>query len=202
MAQQHGRVSAEVFVKNLLRDRNQILDRYDGRQASDDPLPERAELASLDKTLTVLNGVLAGPYFDYLGRTVGYKSDRRYIMLNLAGQPQVESKQRPMGSPEDLGYALTMNTDLKALVVHGYHDLSTPVLHEPLPARAERVRQERAPAPVLRHLSRRPHVLPERRQPRRALQGRVGVLQVNHPASGRGQRLPCVGKLRNLDGTP
>ena len=31
-----------------------------------------------------------------------------------------------MGSPEDLAYALTMNTDLKALVVHGYHDLSTP----------------------------------------------------------------------------
>ena len=27
---------------------------------------------------------------------------------------------------DDLGYALTLNTDLKALVVHGYHDLSTP----------------------------------------------------------------------------
>lgn len=125
VAQQRGRVGADVFVKGLLRDRQQILDRYDGRQISDDPLPERAELASLDKTLTVLNGVLSGPYFDYLGRTVGYKSDRRYIMLNLPANQQW-NRGSDRGSPEDLGYALSLNGDLKALVVHGYHDLSTP----------------------------------------------------------------------------
>lgn len=125
VARQRGRVGADVFVKNLLHDRNLILDRYDGRQASDDPLPERAELASLDRTLTVLNGVLSGPYFDYLGRTVGYKSDRRYIMLNLDANRQW-NRGSDLGSPDDLGYALTLNTDLKALVVHGYHDLSTP----------------------------------------------------------------------------
>jgi len=125
VAQQHGRVSPEVFVKNLLRDRNQILDRYDGRQASDDPLPEQADFSSLDKMLTVLNGVLSGPYFDYISRTLGYKSDRRYNMLNLVVNSKW-NRESPMGSPEDLAYALTMNTDLKALVVHGYHDLSTP----------------------------------------------------------------------------
>ena len=125
VAQQHGRVSAEVFAKNLLRDRNQVLDRYDGRQANDDPLPERAEFASLDKMLTVLNGVLSAPYFDYLGRTLGYKNERRYIMLNLDANARW-NRSSAMGSAEDLGYALTLNTDLKALVVHGYHDLSTP----------------------------------------------------------------------------
>jgi carboxypeptidase C (cathepsin A) len=125
VAQHHGRVSAEDFVKNLLRDRALVLDRYDGRQANDDPLPERPEFTSLDKTLTVLNGVLSGPYFDYLNRTVGYKSDRRYLMLNLAANMKWD-RSSPLGSAEDLGYALTLNTDLKALVVHGYHDLSTP----------------------------------------------------------------------------
>jgi carboxypeptidase C (cathepsin A) len=125
VAQQHGRVSAEVFAKNLLRERQQVLDRYDGRMANADPLPERAEFGSLDKTLTVLNGVLSGPYFDYLGRTLGYKSDRRYIMLNLAANAQW-NRSADLGSAEDLGYALTLNTDLKALVVHGYHDLATP----------------------------------------------------------------------------
>lgn len=125
VAQQRGRVGADVFVKNLLRERNQILDRYDGRQASDDPLPERAELATLDRTLTVLNGVLSGPFFDHLGRTVGYRSDRRYIMLNLEAN-MLWDRRSPLGSADDLGYALSLNTDLKALVVHGYHDLSTP----------------------------------------------------------------------------
>jgi len=125
VAQQRARVGADVFVKNLLRDRNLILDRYDGRQASDDPLPEHAELASLDRTLTVLNGVLSGPYYDYLGRTLGYRNDRQYIMLNLAANARWD-RSSDLGSPDDLGFALTLNTDLKALVVHGYHDLSTP----------------------------------------------------------------------------
>ena len=125
VAQMHGRVPSDLFVKSLLRDQNKVLDRYDGRQASDDPLPERAELASMDKTLQVMNGVLSGPYFDYLGRTLGFKSDRRYIMLNLAANRKW-NRDSPLGAPEDLAYALTMNTDLKALVVHGYHDLSTP----------------------------------------------------------------------------
>jgi carboxypeptidase C (cathepsin A) len=31
-----------------------------------------------------------------------------------------------LGTPEDLAVALTQNTDLKALVVHGYHDLGVP----------------------------------------------------------------------------
>lgn len=35
-------------------------------------------------------------------------------------------RSSPMGSPEDLAYALTLNTGLKALPVHGYHDLSMP----------------------------------------------------------------------------
>ena len=125
VAQHRGRVGAEDFAKNLLRDQSLVLDRYDGRQANDDPLPERPEFTSLDKTLTVLNGVLSGPYFDYLDRTLGYKSDRRYIMLNLAANAKWD-RSSPLGSAEDLGYALTMNSDLEAMVVHGYHDLSTP----------------------------------------------------------------------------
>lgn len=125
VAQAHARVGSDVFVKSLLHDRNEVVDRYDGRQASDDPLPERPELASTDKMLVVMNGVLSGPYFDYLTRTIGYKSDRRYNMLNLQVNKQW-NRSSPVGSPEDLAYALTMNTNLKALVVHGYHDLSTP----------------------------------------------------------------------------
>ena len=31
----------------------------------------------------------------------------------------------PLGSPDDLAVALAQNHDLKALVLHGYHDLAT-----------------------------------------------------------------------------
>ncbi|MBL8316167.1 MAG: hypothetical protein JNK55_20720 [Rubrivivax sp.] len=46
-------------------------------------------------------------------------------MLNLDAN-RVWNRGSPRGSPEDLAYALSLNSDLKALVVHGYHDLSTP----------------------------------------------------------------------------
>jgi carboxypeptidase C (cathepsin A) len=124
LAQSRGRVSQLVFAKTLLRDRSQVIDRYDGRQASDDPAPEKLEFASFDKTLVVMNGVLSAPFIDYMRRTVGFRSDRSYIMLNLAANKRWK-KSGDFGTPEDLAYALTLNTDLKAMVVHGYHDLAT-----------------------------------------------------------------------------
>lgn len=125
VASQNGRISAEVFVKDLLRQQYKLLDRYDGTQATDDPLPERFEFASLDRSLQVLNGVLAAPFHDYLRQKVGYKSERVYHLLNLRVNLQW-NRAKPMGTPEDLAFALTVNPDLKALILHGYHDLSTP----------------------------------------------------------------------------
>jgi carboxypeptidase C (cathepsin A) len=124
LAQSRLRVGQLVFAKTLLRDRSQVIDRYDGRQASDDPNPDKLEFAGLDKTLVALNGVLSAPFIDYMRRTAGFKSDRNYILLNTAANRRWKSAG-DFGTPEDLAYALTMNTDLKALVVHGYHDLAT-----------------------------------------------------------------------------
>lgn len=124
LAQSRGRVSQLVFAKSLLRDRSQMIDRYDGRQAYDDPAPDKLEFSSLDRTLIVMNGVLSGPFLDYLRRATGFQSDRRYIMLNLATNKRWKANG-DFGTPEDLAYALTMNQDLKALVVHGYHDMAT-----------------------------------------------------------------------------
>ncbi len=125
VASQNGRVSAEIFVKDLLRKQYKLLDRYDGTQATDDPLPEHPEFASLDRSLQLLNGVLSAPFQDYLRQQVGYTSERVYNMLNLRVNMQW-NRAKPLGTPEDLAYALTVNPDLKALVLHGYHDLSTP----------------------------------------------------------------------------
>jgi carboxypeptidase C (cathepsin A) len=73
----------------------------------------------------VLNGVLSAPFFDYMTRTIGYRTDRNYTMLNLQANSRW-NRSSPRGTADDLAYALTMNVDLKSLVVHGYHDLVTP----------------------------------------------------------------------------
>jgi len=59
-----------------------------------------------------------------VSKDLGYVTDRPYIPLNLEVN-MAWDRASPLGSPDDLGVALAQNRDLKALVVHGYHDLVT-----------------------------------------------------------------------------
>jgi len=78
----------------------------------------------LDRSLTILGGVLLAPFMDYVRTDLGYVSNRPYIPLNLEINMKWDRNSK-LGGPEDLGIALAQNTDLKALVVHGYHDMTT-----------------------------------------------------------------------------
>ncbi len=125
VARYRGRVPEAVFAVNLLAAQGKVIDNYDGTQASDNPTPEkRDDLGVLPRSLTILSGVLLPPFMDYLQKDLGYATDRPYIVLNLEVNAMWDRKST-LGGPEDLAIALTQNTDLKALVVHGYHDLST-----------------------------------------------------------------------------
>ena len=78
-----GRISESVFAANLLARKGQVIDTYDGTQASDNPMPEKNELAVFDRSLTILSGVLLAPFMDYVRKDLGYVSNRPYIPLNL-----------------------------------------------------------------------------------------------------------------------
>ena len=124
VARQGGRVSEALFGASLLASRGQVIDTYDGTQASDNPRPQEQSLGVLDRSLTVLGGVLLAPFMDYVRDDLGYLSDRPYIPLNLEVN-MAWDRNSGLGGPDDLGVALAQNTDLKALVVHGYHDMKT-----------------------------------------------------------------------------
>jgi len=124
VARQGGRVSEAIFGASLLASRGQVIDTYDGTQASDNPTPEKQDLGVLDRSLTILGGVLLAPFMDYVRTDLGYVSNRPYIPLNLEINMKWDRNSK-LGGPEDLGIALAQNTDLKALVVHGYHDMTT-----------------------------------------------------------------------------
>ena len=124
VARQGGRVSEAIFGASLLASRGQVIDTYDGTQASDNPTPEKQDLGVLDRSLTILGGVLLAPFMDYVRTDLGYVSNRPYIPLNLEINMKWDRNSKLSG-PEDLGIALAQNTDLKALVVHGYHDMTT-----------------------------------------------------------------------------
>lgn len=102
-----------------------MIDRYDGTIATENPVPELPGLQVMDRSLAVLTGVLLPPFMEYLRGDVGYKTGRNYIPLNFEANMQWD-RSSSTGGPEDLAVALAQNPDLRALVVHGMHDLATP----------------------------------------------------------------------------
>lgn len=118
-----GRVGEAVFATGLLAAKGQVLDLYDGTTPTENPRPDkRDDFGAAPRTLTVLSGVYLPPFMDYVRNDLGYASDRPYLVLNLEVSLLWDRKSA-LGTPEDLATALTQNTDLKALVVHGYQDL-------------------------------------------------------------------------------
>jgi carboxypeptidase C (cathepsin A) len=123
VAVNRGRVGEAVFGNNLLASRGLVLDLYDGTQATEKPMPEkRDEYGARPRSLSILTGVVLQPLMDYLQKDLGYVTDRPYLVLNLEVGALWDRKST-MGTPGDLEIALAQNTDLKALVVHGYQDL-------------------------------------------------------------------------------
>lgn len=125
LARSNGRIDQLVFAGSLLADRGLVLDRYDGSQASDNPKPQEPGIGVLDRSLTVLSGILLAPLMDYLRADLGYVSDRAYLPLNMSVNAAFD-RTSTVGTPDDVGIALAQNTDLKVLVVHGAYDSVTP----------------------------------------------------------------------------
>jgi carboxypeptidase C (cathepsin A) len=123
VALHRGRIGEAVFANNLLAAQGKVLDLYDGTQPSDNPTPEQRDaFGASPRSLSILSGVLLPPFMDYVRNDLGYATERPYTVLNLEASALWDRKST-LGTPEDLAVALTQNTDLKALVVHGYHDL-------------------------------------------------------------------------------
>lgn len=125
VARKRARISDQDFATALLADRGLMIDRYDGTVATENPVPEQPGLAVFDRSLAVLTGVLLPPFMEYIRSDVGYRTDRAYIPLNMEVNIAWDRASQT-GGPEDLALSLAQNPDLRALVVHGMHDLATP----------------------------------------------------------------------------
>jgi len=125
LARNNGRIDQLLFAGSLMADKGMVLDRYDGSQASDNPRPQDASIGVLDRSLTVLSGILLSPLMDYLRADLGFVTDRPYEPLNLTVNSAFD-RTSTVGTPDDVGIALAQNSDLKVLVVHGAYDTVTP----------------------------------------------------------------------------
>jgi carboxypeptidase C (cathepsin A) len=133
------RVSATRFRKELFRDDDQILGRYDARFEAFD-VDAAGENPGFDPSDTGISGVFVGAFHDYLQSELNYKSSETYNLQGPGINENWDWKHRASGSgggggrgqqlqPDtviDLGDAMRKNPQLKVFSANGWFDLATP----------------------------------------------------------------------------
>ena len=122
------RVEIQRFAKELLRDRQRVVGRLDGRFQGIDANPG-GELPEADPSMSAIRPPYTSTFNDYIQRELEYKSDLPYYILGegvgawdwgltgRTGYPDVSAALRD---------AFAKNPTLKVFVGSGYYDLATP----------------------------------------------------------------------------
>ena len=132
------RVSATRFRKELFRDDDQILGRYDARfQAFD--VDAAGEFPGFDPSDTGISGVFVGAFHNYLQNELKYTDSATYNLQGPGINENWDWKHRASGGggfgrgqqlqPDtviDLGDAMRKNPHLKVFSANGWFDLATP----------------------------------------------------------------------------
>jgi carboxypeptidase C (cathepsin A) len=132
VARWHGRVPLNVFVKEIRHGDGDLVSRYDGSVAGDDPYPSAATPQSGDPILDGLKAIITTGFTAYVRDELHFKTDRHYELLNGdVGKKwewhDHEAADSP-GASDDLREGLALNPHLKVMIAHGMTDLQTPYL--------------------------------------------------------------------------
>jgi len=131
------RVSPTRFRKELLRDQNKILGRYDGRFAGPDE-DAAGEFPGFDPSDTGITGAYVAAFHDYLQKDLKYNPSEPYnnsgIGLNENWDWRHRPNRRTMGGRDqtmpyvagDLGDTIRKNPHLRVFAANGIYDLATP----------------------------------------------------------------------------
>jgi carboxypeptidase C (cathepsin A) len=136
------RISATRFRKELLRDEDEILGRYDARFEGFD-VDSVGENPGYDPSDTGISGVYVGAFHEYVEKELKYMSQEPYYLSGPGLNQAWDFSHRPSGAqggggggggrgqtqPDvavDLADAMRKNPKLKVFSANGYFDLATP----------------------------------------------------------------------------
>jgi carboxypeptidase C (cathepsin A) len=131
------RVAPARFRKELLRDDERTLGRYDARFMGWDP-DAAGETPGSDPSDTGISGAYVGAFHDYIQRELKYMSQETYYVSGPGVNQGWDFKHKAAGSvagrgeqttPDvaiDLADAMRKNPKLKVFSANGYFDLATP----------------------------------------------------------------------------
>ena len=127
-----GRVSPQLFSRELLRDRGVICGLYDASVTCRDPFPARPNYEGPDPTLWATERVFASGINALLRRELEVETEREYLLLNLEVNRnwKDDSDQWSIFSQiqavDDLRYAMSLNPHMLVRISHGVFDMVTP----------------------------------------------------------------------------
>ena len=128
---QHARLRIKIsrFTKELLRDQERTVGRYDSRYTGIDR-DAAGETSEYDPSYAAVLGVFTATMNDYVRTQLEYTSDLPYEILTgkVAPWNYGEYQNRYVEVAETLRQAMTQNPYLKVFVANGYYDLATPFL--------------------------------------------------------------------------
>ncbi len=132
------RISATRFRKELFRNDDQILGRYDARFEAFD-VDAAGENPGFDPSDTGISGAFVGAFHNYLQNELKYTDTGTYYLSGPGINQNWDWKHRPSGGgrafgreqtmPDtviDLGDAMRKNPHLKVFSANGWFDLATP----------------------------------------------------------------------------
>jgi carboxypeptidase C (cathepsin A) len=121
------RISMRRFGKELLRDREQTIGRFDGRYTSMDR-DSAGSSYEFDASGAVIFGPFTATFNDYIRRDLKYEDEHVYEILTGNVYPWSYSnfENRYVDASETLREAMTANPHLMLFVACGYFDLATP----------------------------------------------------------------------------
>jgi carboxypeptidase C (cathepsin A) len=132
------RIQATRFRKELLRDEDEIMGRYDARFEALDGDPA-GENPGFDPSDTGISGVYVGAFHTYLTQELKYMSQEPYYLSGPGLNQAWDFHHRPGGGggygrgeqtePDvaiDLADAMRKNPKLRVFSANGYFDLATP----------------------------------------------------------------------------
>jgi carboxypeptidase C (cathepsin A) len=121
------RISIQRFVKELLRDQQRTVGRFDSRVKGID-IDTVGERPEYDPSYITVQGTYTAAWNQYVRADLKFESDLPYEILTGRVQPRSykDVENRYVNVAETLRQAMVRNPALKVFVANGYYDLATP----------------------------------------------------------------------------
>ncbi|MGO4571549.1 S10 family peptidase [Microvirga sp. 2TAF3] len=123
-----GRIDTRTFQREMRRQSSEVVSAYDANVAGADPDPNAYAARFEDPVLTAMTAPLTSAMIDHLTRTLNYKAEGRYNLLNesVSRAWRWGGGRNAPENTDELKSALALDGKMRVLVVHGFTDLVTP----------------------------------------------------------------------------